>query len=782
MYSAKAVLSALYLDHRIERTMPETSLSRPNDAVLQPSSERVHRANPNPSRIGVYQSDGGLDISVVAPHATAVDFCVRVSDGETPREQRWTLDGPVEGIWHGHVDGLGEGTIYGFRAFGPWDPDGGLYYNPAKLLLDPYGRGIEGLPDVTPALYAHHVDHELYPATYPLAQSNLNSALVAPYSVVVGNHFQPPRGPRISVNESVIYELHVKGFTKNLPGVPEELRGTYAGLAHPATIEHLRGLGITTLELLPVHAKMDETFLTDRGLTNYWGYSTLSFFSPEPSYATKRAQDEGAQAVVNEFRGMVELLHKAGFEVILDVVYNHTCEGGDGGPTVSWRGLDSLMYYRRMPDRPRTMTDDTGCGNTVNFSEQRVVQMTLDSLRYWVTEMGVDGFRFDLATTLGRLDTGYTPYHPFLIAAGADPVLRDVKLIAEPWDLGLGGWQTGNYPIPFLDWNDHFRDSVRKFWLTDFQQMSAGRPVSGPTDLATRLSGSTDLYWRDGGRRGPGASVNFVTAHDGFTMADLTMYDHQHNIANLEDNRDGTSNNHSWNHGIEGSSGTSGMNLDIPDAEGLVEDLEYARERSRRNLMTTMLVSAGTPMIVAGDEFSRTQFGNNNAYCQDSPISWVDWELSKGQRHMLETTSYLLSLRRMHPVLRPPVFADGQIADGDVIEDVAWFNRDAAPIPSDGWSDAWNRVFQMRRSGLEYEDRDALVVFNGTMAVAEVNLPENRGQNWALVMDTSWPRPKLGGITSSGSAVDEGEVTRPGESFQMEPQSMSVYLSTPRES
>lgn len=761
--------------------MSDTDLSGPTDAVLQPSERKVHRSNPNPQRIGVYTSDGGLDISVVAPHATAVDFCVQVANGSAPAEQRWALEGSGEGIWHGHVDGLGEGTQYGFRAFGPWDPDGGLYYNPAKLLLDPYGRGLAETPELSPALYAHHVDHEMYPSTYPMTKSNLNSALFAPRSVVVGNHFQPPKGPRIPVNESVIYELHVKGFTKNLPGVPEDLRGTYAGLAHPATIEHLRNLGVTTLELLPVHAKMDEAFLSERGLSNYWGYSTLSFFSPEPSYATKNAQSQGAQAVVNEFRGMVELLHRAGFEVILDVVYNHTCEGGDGGPTVSWRGLDSLMYYRRMPNRPRYMIDDTGCGNTVNFSDQRVVQMTLDSLRYWVTEMGVDGFRFDLATTLGRLDSGYTPFHPFLVAAGADPVLRDVKLIAEPWDMGMGGWQTGNFPIPFLDWNDHFRDSVRKFWLTDFQQMSAGRAVSGPTDLATRLSGSSDLYWKSGAQRGPGASVNFVTAHDGFTMADLTMYDHQHNIANLEDNRDGTSNNHSWNHGIEGSGGTTGMNLDIPDAEGMVEELEFARERSRRNLMTTMLVSAGTPMIVAGDEFSRTQYGNNNAYCQDTPISWVDWDLNKGQRQMLEMTSYMLGLRRVHKVLRPMVFADGRIAKGDAIEDVAWFNRDAASIPADQWSDPWNRVFQMRRSGKQFDCHDALVVFNGTMEVAEVTLPPNRGLNWVVVMDTSWPRPKIGGINSSGSAVDEGEIARPGEPAQMEPQSMVIYLSSPRE-
>lgn len=764
--------------------MSDNQLSRPTDTVLVPSSLRVPGPNPNPSEIGVYaRGDGGLDISVVAPHASAVDFCIQSGSDAERVERRWSLLGPENGIWHGHIPGLGEGTVYGFRAFGPWDPDGGLFYNPSKLLLDPYGRGITGTPDLTPALHAHHVDHELYPSTYPLAQSNLNSSLYTPWSVVTGSHFEVSPGPSIPADQTTVYELHVKGFTKGMTEVPEELRGTYAGLAHPVTINHLKSLGITTVELLPVHAKMDEPFLTERGLTNYWGYSTLSFFSPEPSYATKDAQKRGAQAVNDEFKGMVDILHKAGIQVILDVVFNHTCEGGDTGPTVCWRGLDSLMYYRRIPGRPRTMIDDTGCGNTVNFSEQRVVQFTLDSLRHWVSEMGVDGFRFDLATTLGRLDTGFTPFHPFFVAASSDPVLRSVKMIAEPWDMGMGGWQTGNFPVPFHDWNDRYRDSVRRFWLTDFQQMASGRAVSGPNDLATRLSGSSDLYSRwNGAGREPLASVNFLTAHDGFTLADLTMYNHQHNLANLEDNRDGTSNNHSWNHGIEGFAGAGAMSEDLPDAEGLVEDLAYARERSRRNLMTTLLVSAGTPMITAGDELSRTQYGNNNAYCQDTPISWIDWDLTKEQRHMLATTSYLLALRTAHPVLRPDLFANGLKADGDVIPDLSWFNRDGKGISSDQWSDPWNRVFQMRRSGFAFADVDLLVVLNGTLDLAKVKLATGRGGNWVLVMDTSWPLPKHGGITSAEEAMGQGEVVSPGQAFKMEPQSMAVYLSTERQS
>ncbi len=763
--------------------MSDDQLSKPNDSVLRPSTLRVDRPNPSPESLGVYAADGGLDIAVVAPHATAVDFCVRLGEGSQHREKRWSLEGPVRGVWHGHIDGLGEGTVYGFRAFGPWDPDAGLYYNPAKLLLDPYGRGIDGSPELSPALHAHHVDHELYPTTYPLAQSNLNSALYAPHSVVVGSHFDLAEHPRVPLDEAVIYELHVKGFTKNFPGLPDELRGTYAGLAHPVTIEYLKNLGVTSVELLPVHAKMDEPFLTDRGLTNYWGYNTLSFFSPEPSYATEESRNRGPQAVIDEFRGMVSLLHKADIEVILDVVYNHTCEGGDGGPTLSLRGLDSLMYYRRMPDRPRTMIDDTGCGNTVNFSEQRVVQLTVDSLRYWATEMGVDGFRFDLATTLGRLDNGFTAFHPVFVAMACDPVLKNVKLIAEPWDIGPGGWQTGNFPPPFLEWNDRYRDSIRKFWLTDFQLQAQGRAASGPNDLATRLSGSADMFWGSNGatERTPMASVNFVTAHDGFTLADLTRYDHKHNLANLENNQDGSTNNHSWNHGLEGSAGTAGMTLDVQDAEGLVEELSYARERSQRNLMTTMLLSAGTPMITAGDEFGRTQYGNNNAYCQDSPISWVDWDLKKAQKHRLTTTQYLMALREAHPVLRPAAFATGATAPGDVIPDVSWFAHDGKGISSKEWSDPKNRVFQMLRSGYAFEDVDALVVLNGTMSVADITLPQGRGQNWVLVVDTSWPAPKHGSISAAEMALEEGELFTPGQTFSMEPQSMAVYFSSTRE-
>lgn len=755
-----------------------------SQTVLRPSPYFAHRENPDPNRLGVYANNrGGLDIAVVAAHASAVDFCVVEGTGRHQRERRWRLHGPVEGVYHGSVDGLFEGTVYGFRVHGAWDPDRGLYHNPSKLLLDPYGRGLSGQPELSPALHAHQVEHDLYPSVYPLAPSTLNSALQAPRSVVVGNHFPVSDKPLVPWDKTVLYEMHVKGFTRNFPGIPEELQGTYAGLAHPKVIQYLKDLGVTSIELLPVHAKMDEPFLTDRGLTNYWGYSTLSFFSPEPSYATEQAQERGAQAINDEFRGMVSLLHDAGIEVILDVVYNHTCEGGDAGPTVCWRGLDSLTYYRYTKDYPCHGIDDTGCGNTLNFSNERVVQMTLDSLRYWVEEMGIDGFRFDLAVTMGRLDQGYTPYHPLFVAMSSDPVLRNSKMIAEPWDLGPGGWQTGNFPIPFSEWNDRYRDTLRTFWLTDFKNLLGGRGVHGASDLATRLSGSPDFFGRSSGaRRGPRASVNFVAAHDGFTAADLTSYEHKHNMANLENNQDGSSNNLSWNHGVEGVSYVAGVEVDLKEPSGVVEDIQYARERSRRNLLGTVMVSAGTPMIVAGDEFARTQYGNNNAYCQDSPISWINWDLTKSQKHLLQTVRYYIALRERHPVLRPTNYLIGQPAGDDPMPDVSWFSANADDMVNQDWNSLENRTFQMRRSGHPHGDADLLVVFNGTLDTANVTLPSSHGYPWSLVADSSWSKPKHGGIRSAETAIEDGEKFVPGQVIQMEPQSMQIYFSTHCES
>jgi glycogen operon protein len=550
-----------------------------------------------------------------------------------------------------------------------------------------------------------------------------------------------------------------------MPGIPEELRGTYAGLAHPVTIDYLRSLGVTTIELLPVQALASEPFLRKRGLTNYWGYNTLAFFAPEPSYATKRAQERGAAAVLDEIKGMVSLLHEAGLEVILDVVYNHTAEAGGDGPHLSWRGFDNTGYYLHDGRSPATYADVTGCGNTLDFRRSRVVQMTLDSLRYWVDRVGVDGFRFDLAVTLGRDSAEYSGRHPLLVALQTDPILSTAKLIAEPWDLGPGGWRTGQFPYPMAEWNDRFRGATRTFWLADAAALSHGHEGHDLRDIATRLAGSADLFGHGEipGGRGPTASLNFVTAHDGFTMADLVAYDHKDNRANLEDNRDGSDDNRSWNHGVEGS-----VNRES-DAAAILP----LRRRSIRNLMGTLLLAAGTPMITAGDEIGRTQHGNNNAYCQDNDISWVDWRMRPWRTDLLATTKYLLHLRRQHPVLRPGRFATGWFADGDVIPDLAWYGSDGRVMDARAWHDRKHRVVQMLRSGEPFEDADALLVLNGSLDQVEVELAIGRERGYKLMWDSSWEHPR----EIRAQAILSGIRVLPGERVEMDPLSIRLYFS-----
>ena len=741
---------------------------------------RATEPNPVPSRLGVFRSGDGLDVSVVSRGASGVDMCIF---DEAGAETRYALIGPHTGIWHGHIPGFGAGTRYGFRVHGPWDPDGGKFYNSHKLLLDPYGRGVDGVVDMKPGVYAHCVDEDLYPSEYPLRRSPIDSAAYMPRSVVVEPSFPIEPQPHTPWETTVIYEIHVKGFTKNMPGVPPELRGTYAGLAHPASVSYLKDLGVTAVELLPVHAKCDEPFLTERGLTNYWGYSTLSFFAPESSYATEASRERGAQAVVDEFRGMVSLLHQAGIEVILDVVYNHTCEGGDAGPSLSWRGLDSDMYYRHTTSRPVQAIDVTGTGNTVNMDHPKTIQMVLDSLRYWVREMGVDGFRFDLAATLGRFATGFSPMHPLLIAMATDDLLAHVKLIAEPWDVGPGGWQTGNFPVPFSEWNDHYRGALRNFWLADVRAQASGHIVSGPNDLATRLSGSQDVFEHGLGRlRGPRASINFVTAHDGFTLADLTAYDRKHNTANLENNRDGSDDNRSWNHGVEGTLAVNATHPNAMTPYAILTDMTIAdlRARSQRNILTTMFVSSGTPMLTGGDEFGRTQYGNNNAYCQDDPISWVDWDLAEGQLEQIDTVSWLIALRQAHPVLRPDHFATGTPYGGDTIPDLSWYTAQGTPMPDYGWTDARHRTFQMLRSGVTWGDRDALIIINANLDGAEVTLPEGHDLDWLVAYSTVWRTPAEGGVGETRNPSElsfEAEHVAPRSTLSIEPLSVTILLS-----
>ncbi|WP_084038183.1 glycogen debranching protein GlgX [Demequina sp. NBRC 110053] len=699
-----------------------------------------------PHRLGVHLTDGGVVVGVYAGHATAVDLCLFDESGS---ETRVPLFGPKSGVWHAFVPGIGEGQQYGFRASGPWQPKKGHRYNPAKLLQDPYARGYAG---------------ELTPMDAPGAKALLSnrdgtdtSALV-PRSVVTaepGGSWQTPH-PRIAWEDTVIYELHVKGFTQQMEAVPEELRGTYAGLAHPAAIEYLTSLGVTTVELLPVHAFASEPHLDDTGLSNYWGYSTMGFFAPHAPYATAEARAKGAQGVLDEFVGMVDLLHQAGLEVILDVVYNHTAEAGWGDRVLNFRGLDNHSYYRHQPNNPGHYDDTTGTGNTLDFTHPRVVQLALDSLRYWTEEVGVDGFRFDLAVTLGRTGHGFSTRHPFLVGLTMDPVLGGVKLIAEPWDVGLGGWQVGNFPAPMAEWNDRFRDRIRSYWLTDTARGGRHHPTA--PELATRLAGSSDLFGHTEPplMRGPIASVNFVTAHDGFTAHDLTAYNGKHNEANGEDNRDGTDNNRSWNHGYEG---------DTDEQEILA-----MRRRSIRNLLGTTLLAAGTPMLLSGDEYGNSQGGNNNAYCQDNEIGWVDWTQAEWKDDLRATVAHLIHLRLSHRVLRPAEFYDGRdhdLRDGNPRADSAWFTNSGAPESDEWWEDPATRVVQFMRSLPDEGEADALMIINGSRDEVEITLPMDDGKEWHLAWDSAWETPE--GV--------EKETLRPGASTQIEPTSIQLYLT-----
>jgi len=732
---------------------------------------------PPSRRLGVHLSGDGVDVAVVASHAEAMDLCLLDADPASPDgwdERRIALSGPVHGVWSGHVPGVRAGQRYGFRAHGRWDPAAGLRYNPAKLLLDPYARGLAGGVELTPAVYGQTVDdHGQTVGDHPQLDPRDSRGHV-PHAVVIDDRFDGAHVPRPGIpwSETVVYEAHLRGLTMQLPGVPPELRGTYAGLAHPATIDHLRTLGVTSVELLPIQVFASEPHLVHRGLSNYWGYNTLGFFAPEPRYATAAAREAGPQAVLAEVKGMVRLLHAAGLEVLLDVVYNHTCEGGTDGPQLSWRGLDPTVYYLHDGATPARFADLTGCGNTLDFRRARVIQMALDSLRYWAQEVDVDGFRFDLAVTLGRDDGGFTPLHPFLVALQTDPVLSDRKLIAEPWDLGPGGWQTGAFPVPLAEWNDRFRDAVRGFWLADPAAAAHGRPGHGVRELATRLAGSVDLFGHSDPplMRGPVASVNFVTAHDGFTLADLVTYDHKHNEANGEGNRDGSDNNRSWSHGIEGQ---------VRDPAVGVEILPL-RRRSMRNLLGTLLLSAGTPMITAGDEIARTQRGNNNAYCQDNEISWVDWEPREDRSDMLATVRHLLEMRRDHPALRAERFFVGRTnplraAAGDARPDLDWRTADGGSLSHALWHDPGVRSLQMIRTA-----RDAssvLLVINGALDPVEFVLPALPDDAvWHLGWDSVAEHPDA--VGANGNGDDERELDlAPGSRLMVEPLSMRVYTA-----
>ncbi|GAB7190466.1 glycogen debranching protein GlgX [Kineococcus sp. NUM-3379] len=721
----------------------------------------VHTRGARPAPLGVTLRGDGADVAVFAAHADAVEVCLSAGPGAP--ERRVPLPDVEHGVWSGHVPGVGPGTRYGFRVHGRWEPERGLWHNPAKLLLDPYARGVEGEVALRPEIFAHTVGADL--TGDPTVRDGRDSAPFVPRGVVLGDlpadlAVGPDERPHVPWAETVVYEAHVRGLTKLHPEVPEELRGTYAALAHPAVVEHLLALGVTTVELLPVHARSTEVPLRQRGAENYWGYSTLGFFAPEPGLATAAARAAGPQAVREEFRRAVRDLHAAGLEVLLDVVYNHTCEGGPDGPSLSWRGLDDRTYYLR--DAAGRPFDVTGCGNSLDFRSPRVVQQALDSLRYWVSELGVDGFRFDLMTTLARGGDGFTPDHPFLVALATDPVLAGTKLVAEPWDIGPYGWRTGQFPAPLTEWNDRFRDGVRRFWLTDAREAACGHgapdaPGRGLQEIATRFAGSADTFDPQRGRL---TSVNFVTAHDGFTLADLTAYDRKHNEANGEGNRDGSDSDTSWNHGVEGP---------VPEGE-----VATARRRSMRNLLATLVLSTGVPMLTAGDEFGRSQGGNNNAYCQDNEVSWVGWELAGWQRSLLVDTRALLELRRRYPVLRRGGAVPGR-PPRESRHDLLWFGADGQPMSVERWHEAGRRVLQVLVDGRETGEDSVLVVLHGWDAPGEVVLPVVPGAGKLLhLWNSAVEAPAQAAAPGGGRA---GEPVEAGSTLRVAPWSVQVLAT-----
>jgi glycogen operon protein len=620
-------------------------------------------------------------------------------------EQRWRhvdLTHRTGEVAHGWIAGVEAGARYGLRVDGPWDPAQGLRFNAAKLLVDPYGLAITGRWDGHVSCYGYVFGNELM-------RNEEDSAGHVPMSVVVdpgdAEHYdwQGDQQPQTPMSESVIYEVHVKGFTKQHPDVPEHLRGTYAGMGHPAAVEYLQNLGVTAVELLPVYEVADEAHLLDLGLTNYWGYNPVSWFAPRGTYSASGS----AGAQVREFKDMVKSLHSSGIEVILDVVYNHTAEAGAQGPTLSWRGIDEDAYYIRSVDGAHHM-NYTGCSNTIDPNNPAAMTMILDSLRYWVEEMHVDGFRFDLAPQLARVGEDIDFLSACMSAISQDPVLQKVKLIAEPWDIGPGGYQFGNFPAQWSEWNDRFRDASRDFWRGD---------DVGVSEIARRIAGSADVF---GGQfRSPAASVNFVTAHDGFTMRDLVSYNSKHNLANGENNRDGTTDNHSWNCGIEGET----------DDERIL----VLRRKQIRNLLGTLLLSTGVPMIVAGDEFGRTQRGNNNPYSQDNDISWVDWNHEPWQQDLLNFTRRLIAIRKHHPALRRSAYAECEVPSMNIAPELAWFAPDGELVSAAGWSDASQRAIAGFFSGrVPDEDRTQvdsaqspsfMLLLNASNSPVEFSLP-----------------------------------------------------------
>ncbi|MBL8143073.1 MAG: glycogen debranching protein GlgX [Acidobacteria bacterium] len=676
---------------------------------------RVWTGHPYP--LGATWDGVGVNFALFSEHATAVELCLFDSPYAGRESIRIPLVERTDQVWHGYLPDVRPGQLYGYRVYGPYEPAQGHRFNPHKLVVDPYAKAMGRSLRWHDSVFGYNVSG----TTDDLTFDTRDSAAYAPLAAVCDTSFtwgddKPLRTPW---HQTVIYELHVKGFTRLMPEIPEDLRGTYLALTTEPALRHLKSLGVTAVELLPIHHHTDEWHLAQKRLVNYWGYNTLAYFAPDIRYSVSRSPQES----VREFKMMVRGLHAAGLEVILDVVYNHTCEGDQRGPTLSLRGIDNVSYYRLTPGNKRFYEDFTGCGNTLNMRSPRVLQMIMDSLRYWVLEMHVDGFRFDLASALARELHAVDKLGAFFDIIHQDPILSRVKLIAEPWDLGEGGYQVGNFPVGWTEWNGKYRDSVRRFWRGD------GRQVS---ELATRLAGSSDLYELSGRR--PYASINFVTAHDGFSLHDLVSYSAKHNEANGEQNRDGENNNLSYNFGVEGPS---------TDPE-----IQALRERQKRNFVATLLFSQGVPMLSHGDELSQSKRGNNNTYCQDNDLSWLDWTLTPAQEEFLEFVRAVIALRRAHPVLRRRRFFAGRKIRGEGVQDIAWFDPSGVEMTDAGWASEHVRCIGVKLSGdaiAETNERGEriiddtlLILFNAHDATVPFTLPgADEPAEWTAILDTA---------------------------------------------
>jgi glycogen operon protein len=705
---------------------------------------RVWRGSPYP--LGATWDGAGVNVALFSEYATKVELCLFES-ADAAESERIELTERTYQVWHGYFPDLRPGQLYGFRVHGPYEPQAGHRFNPHKLLLDPYAKAIGRDLKWDDRLFGYKVGDK----AEDLAMDERDSAAMAPLAQIVDTAFTwgKDEHPRIPWENSIIYEVHVKGFTKQMPGVPAELQGTYAGLGSEAAVKHLTELGITAVELLPIHYHADERFLVDNKRVNYWGYNTLGFFAPDPRYCSSGDPERKIQ----EFKSMVRTLHGAGIEVILDVVYNHTAEGNHMGPTLSWKGIDNANYYHLSPESPRHYMDFTGCGNTPNTRHPRVLQLIMDSLRYWVGEMHVDGFRFDLAATLGRTQLAVDHMSAFFSIIHQDPMLSQVKLIAEPWDVGPDGYQVGRFPVIWAEWNGRYRDCVRRFWKGD---------GGAASEFATRLSGSSDLY-KDDGRR-PSASINFITCHDGFTLRDLVCYNEKHNEANGESNRDGCSNNDSWNCGVEGAT----------DDPKIIE----LRQRQMRNFLATLLLSQGVPMLLAGDELENSQGGNNNGYCQDSDLSWLDWDLSPANQALLDFTRKLIEIRKTQPALQRRRFFHGAPIFGTGVKDIYWLDQNFQEMTDE----AWNAGF-VKSLGMVLPGNNGEVDFHGNPIV---------GDTLMLLLNAHWEPiefhfPKLIGIVTDFERLfDTAAPTTPrgpvnlNHAYTMQPRSTALFRWTPR--